>query len=245
MRGYFDDEEPERRERGRDTEVTLGGGALLGILFGLVVLCGLCFGLGYAAGHRAPVPAAAATGQPAAQTAAPDQEPLQANGSIPKPSAAAQAPVPQTTAGSDGTTAAPADGGAAPGATPASAVPAGQPGSPAAAPAGAAPTQVRPALPASGANAPQTAPGAAAPNVHPALPSAAVQLMVQVAAVSHAEDADVLVGALRKRGYAVTARREPADGLIHVRVGPFTSRDDANRMCKRLLDDGYNAMIQP
>jgi cell division septation protein DedD len=69
--------------------------------------------------------------------------------------------------------------------------------------------------------------------------------MVQVAAVSHAEDADVLVGALRKRGYAVTARREPADGLIHVRIGPFTSRDDASRMCKRLLDDGYNAMIQP
>ena len=69
--------------------------------------------------------------------------------------------------------------------------------------------------------------------------------MVQVAAVSHEEDADVLVGALRKRGYAVTARREPADGLIHVRIGPFSTRDDANRMCRRLLDDGYNAVVEP
>ncbi len=243
MRGYIDDEEPERKERGRDTEVTLGAGAVLGIIFALVVLCGLCFGLGYAVGHRAPAPAAAATGQPASQTAAPDQEPLQANGSIPKPSAAAQAPVPQTTQGSDGTTAATADGSATPGAAPAGTAPGGRPG--AGAPGGAAPTEVRPALPAPTANAPQPARGAAAPNVRPALPSAAVQLMVQVAAVSHSEDADVLVGALRRRGYAVTAQREPADGLIHVRIGPFTSRDDANRMCKRLLDDGYNAVVQP
>jgi cell division septation protein DedD len=69
--------------------------------------------------------------------------------------------------------------------------------------------------------------------------------MVQVAAVSHEEDANVLVGALRRRGYAVTARREPADGLIHVRIGPFASREEANRWATRLLDDGYNAIIQP
>ena len=69
--------------------------------------------------------------------------------------------------------------------------------------------------------------------------------MVQVAAVSHQEDADVLVGALRRRGYTVTAQREPSDGLIHVRVGPFATREEANRMCTRLLNDGYNAMILP
>jgi cell division septation protein DedD len=69
--------------------------------------------------------------------------------------------------------------------------------------------------------------------------------MVQVAAVSHQEDADVLVGALRKRGYAVTARREPSDGLIHVRIGPFATHDEASRICARLLDDGYNAIVQP
>ncbi len=68
--------------------------------------------------------------------------------------------------------------------------------------------------------------------------------MVQVAAVSHAEDAGVLVGALRKRGYAASAQREPSDGLIHVRIGPFATHDEAYRMCARLLDDGYNAIVQ-
>ena len=69
--------------------------------------------------------------------------------------------------------------------------------------------------------------------------------MVQIAAVSHEEDADVLVNALRRRGYSAMARRDLRDGLIHVRIGPFTTREDANRMARRLLDDGYNAMIQP
>ena len=69
--------------------------------------------------------------------------------------------------------------------------------------------------------------------------------MVQIAAVSHIEDAEVLVNALRRRGYAVTARRDLADNLIHVQVGPFTNRNDANTMRVKLLGDGYNAIIEP
>ena len=242
MRGYFDDEEPERKARGRDIEVTLGAGALLGIFSGLALLCGLCFGLGYLLGHRVSATAATAA-HPAAQMAAPDQEPLQASGSIPKPSADAQAPAPQPAPGSDASTGTTANGGASPGGTPASA---GQPSQAAGAPAAAAPaqSQVKSAFPAA-ANTPQPAQGAAVPNVHPALPSAAILYMVEVAAVSHEEDADVLVGALRKRGYAVAARREPTDGLIHVRIGPFATHDQANRMWTRLLDDGYNAVVEP
>lgn len=78
-------------------------------------------------------------------------------------------------------------------------------------------------------------------------PSAAGQgnIMVQIAAVSHSEDADVLVGALRKRGYAVNSRRDPADGLLHVQVGPFANRSDAYAMRQKLLNDGYNAIVQP
>ena len=70
-------------------------------------------------------------------------------------------------------------------------------------------------------------------------------LMVQIAAVSHPEDAGVLVNALRKHGYAVTARREPADGLIHVQIGPYSNRNDANAVRVKLLNDGYNAIVQP
>ena len=72
-----------------------------------------------------------------------------------------------------------------------------------------------------------------------------VEVMVQVAAVMHPEDAEVLVGALRKRGYPVSVRRVPTDTLIHVQVGPFKSRDEAIRWRQRLLDDGYNAIVQP
>jgi cell division septation protein DedD len=68
--------------------------------------------------------------------------------------------------------------------------------------------------------------------------------MVQIAAVSHAEDAEVLVGALRKRGYIVNARRDPTDGLLHVQVGPFANRSDAVAMRQKLLNDGYNAIVQ-
>ena len=69
--------------------------------------------------------------------------------------------------------------------------------------------------------------------------------MVQIAAVSNPEDSDVLVTALRRRGYAVSAHREAADGLIHVLIGPFSNRNDANQWRKKLLNDGYNAILQP
>ena len=68
--------------------------------------------------------------------------------------------------------------------------------------------------------------------------------MVQIAAVSHSEDAQVLVDALRRRGYSVTARRDAGDNLIHVQTGPFVNRNDANAMRQKLLNDGYNAIVQ-
>jgi cell division septation protein DedD len=104
------------------------------------------------------------------------------------------------------------------------------------------------ASPAAGA---AVAAGRAAENkndhgVNPPQPDAASSgLMVQIAAVSHQEDAEVLEGALRKRGYTVTVRRDNADSLLHVRIGPFKSRDEADRWRQKLLNDGYNAIVQP
>jgi cell division septation protein DedD len=68
--------------------------------------------------------------------------------------------------------------------------------------------------------------------------------MVQIAAISNPADADVLMGALQKRGYTVTARRTTTDSLIHVQVGPFTNRADAIAMRQKLLADGYNAILK-
>jgi cell division septation protein DedD len=69
--------------------------------------------------------------------------------------------------------------------------------------------------------------------------------MVQIATVSHQEDADVLVGALRKRGFEATVSRDGDDGQIHVRIGPFNSLSEANAMREKLTNDGYNAVVQP
>jgi cell division septation protein DedD len=69
--------------------------------------------------------------------------------------------------------------------------------------------------------------------------------MVQVAAVSHPEDAQVLVSALARRGYPVSVRRTQTDTLLHVQVGPFRTRNEAEQWKQRLLNDGYNAMVMP
>jgi cell division septation protein DedD len=70
-------------------------------------------------------------------------------------------------------------------------------------------------------------------------------LMVQIAAVTDADDANVLMGALRKRGYAVSGERDAGDGMIHVRIGPFARKDEADKWRMKLLNDGYNAILQP
>lgn len=68
--------------------------------------------------------------------------------------------------------------------------------------------------------------------------------MVQIAAVSHPEDADVLVRALKKHGHDVVTRQDPSDHLIHVQLGPFSNRKDAEAMRQTLLTEGYNAIVK-
>lgn len=87
--------------------------------------------------------------------------------------------------------------------------------------------------------------GTATQQVRPAAMQAQGHFWVQIAAVSHVEDAEVLTNALRRRGYTVTPRREPTDNLIHVRIGPFVTQDEAASWRMKLLNDGYNAIIQP
>jgi DedD protein len=73
---------------------------------------------------------------------------------------------------------------------------------------------------------------------------AASSFMVQVAAVSKQEDAEILVTALRKKQYAVFIANATGDPLFHVQVGPFTDRKDAEAMRTRLSGDGYNAIVK-
>lgn len=175
----FNPDEFRPAEYRPDTEVTLGPMMLLSIFLGLMLLCGLCFGVGYSMGIRSAHESPATSQQPGAGAVA------QAGGSLPKRSTSTQSILQK----------------------------------------------------------PQPAPTAKAGPAPPISPAGA--LMVQIAAVSHHEDADVLVGALHKRGYAVSVSRDAADKQFHVRIGPFNNRNDANAMRKKLIYDGYNAIVQP
>jgi cell division septation protein DedD len=234
MRGVFDEKQLESVQQSRHTELTLGAGTIVAILGGLVLLCALCFGLGYAIGRGSSGPSSTTRPQPAT-----DQEPLQASGAIPKPSAVTQTPLPPppTSAEASEQAAAANQFSATPDKTAAAAGAVAQP-------------EVRPAFPAT--NGQQPTANGNQQVTHPALQQSQAQgqaqgqeFMVQIAAVSNSTDAEVLVNALKKRNYPVTSKRESADNFIHVRIGPFATRQLAEQWRMKLLNDGYNALIQP
>ncbi len=68
--------------------------------------------------------------------------------------------------------------------------------------------------------------------------------MVQVAAFSKQEDAEIIKTALQKKQYSVFIATSAGDPLFHVQVGPFTDRKDAEAIKTRLAADGYGAIVK-
>jgi len=244
MKTVFEEEEElAQPDPQPDRELTISSTTLLAIFFGLVLICGLFFGLGYTLGRRSPseaalLPSGSSTSDQQALPGAAKPSPT------PQPVVAA-APTPATddTQAMDGSaTSTPQDEAAAP-QVKAPQVKTSLPSTAAATPAVTAPSSVKPALQAA---TPSAAPTQQPVPVSPSAsqPSTASGIMVQIAAISNPTDADVLVGALQKRGYSVTARRSSGDALIHVQVGPFSNRADAIAMRQKLLGDGYNAILK-
>lgn len=243
-----EDEETSRRTLGRKrrgtreedegAEITLGARSLLGIFFGLVLICAIFFGLGFSVGRGSavkPVVAPLASTGPAPATAP--------NGNMAKPSpqeTLAAAPETQATSVTVPDESAPALEPAAPPVPAAGSTRSSGPGARAAAPASPPAATVKPA------GFPSAEPGAANPPVaRPAVATMAPNgVMVQVAAISLPQDADILVNALKKRGYTATVHNEPQDRLLHVQLGPFASRSEAYAMRTKLLADGYNAVVK-
>jgi DedD protein len=221
----------EPMEEARDRELTLGPAALIAMALGLCGLCVMCFLWGYSIGHRGSAEAgstpAPAGGPTAAQILSGQAKPAANQGN--------QAHVDQSAQSLDDAVAA-----ASPATNTPSPANASYPASSSAHAAGDA-AVVKTALPA---QAPAAQAADTSGQVQTAL-GQGVNWMVQIAAVSHTEDADVLVSALRKRGYVVSSRRDPADNLLHVQVGPFATHGEASAMRTRLLNDGYNAIIEP
>jgi cell division septation protein DedD len=234
-------EELKPVEARRDTEFTLGPAMLIGMVCGLALLCGLCFGIGYSAGRRSGGGNAATV----TQTATGETVIAPPGGSLTKPTA--ESTMPTAAAPQAAAEVPPAnqtnqtDGGGAVNAPTSNAPAVSGPSVSGPSAGGGSQLQVHPALPQNGGPAANSAAGGGVQQAAAQGPG----VMVQIAAVSHAEDATVLVNALRKRGYAVTARRQLGDELIHVQIGPFTNRSEANAMSSKLLSDGYNAVVMP
>ena len=225
-----------------ETEITLGMKSLLGVFFGLVLICGVFFGLGYSLGHGSarpsfPAPAAStpatrplATGpvvhendgsEPSTYLPGPDaHEPVTPSAAETRASSqSAPSEVKQLTPSSEGKPAT-----ASPKPTPAVAT---------------SETETPTAKPASASLAAAPASTQASATATPGTPS-----MVQIAAVSRQEDAEILVAALKKHGYNAVIRNDPRDSLLHVQIGPFSTRDEARTMRAKLLADGYNAILK-
>ena len=100
------------------------------------------------------------------------------------------------------------------------------------------------AAPESTSPAPAPARAATPVVTSPEQPTAAGSYVVQVAAVSHEEDAQLLVSALKAKGYPVSAHTEAADKFYHIQVGPFSSVKDATAAKQRLVADGYQPIIK-
>lgn len=236
MSHLLDDDDDDLQGRQNHRELTLGTGSVLGIFFGLALLCALFFAFGYNMGHKSASPAVAA-----ADTSDNSDAPsTTANFNAFKPAAGSPAghanapavmPVAATNDSSDTDT---EDTPEAPAPRPTTAA-----HTPAATTVAEPPAVTKKPVPVS----------EPAPASHPAPPPtpAAVatgSFVVQVAAVSHQEDAGLLVGALQRKGYTVAAHTEPQDKLIHIQVGPFSNHKDAETMRQRLLADGYNAIVK-
>jgi len=225
MKTVFEEEEEEEishPDPQEDRELTISVTTLLAIFFGLVLICGLFFGLGYSFGRRA------SSDANASQASALPANNVQTATGQPKPSAAAPNPV---------SAVAPTDAE-----TPNTSVSE----QPATAPQDdSAQTKAESsALEATTAGPVAPAPQLVKASAAPQSSAASTGIMVQIAAIANPADADVLVRALQKRGYSVTTRHLPADALIHVQVGPFANKADAVAMRQKLLGDGYNAILK-
>jgi len=184
----------------QDTEITLGTGRLLTIFFGLVLVCGIFFGLGFTMGRSAAAAAGPVTLPPATPAMA----------------------------------ATPSHSGAKPGA--------GHDTAAVTTEAAAAPAQAASEPPA--AEAPARSEARPQPEMARESGGVPAGFVVQIAAVSKKEDAETLLGALRKKNYPVFIAPDAGDHLFHVQIGPFANKQDAQTTKDKLAGDGYNAIVK-
>ncbi|MGA9510569.1 MAG: SPOR domain-containing protein [Candidatus Sulfotelmatobacter sp.] len=201
----------------QDTEITLGTAKLLGIFFGLVMICAVFFALGYTLGRKSEsgLSSAATLGSGPAT-----------NGAKPASSAAGSSSAPMTFYK------AVEQQNANPQLTPTNA-----------AAAQTADASAEKSTESSTTTSPEATQGANLPD--PMAPIPGTGYFVQVAAVSKQDDADALVDALKKKQYpAFVANTSTVDKLYRIQTGPFGDIKEAEAMRARLINDGYNPILK-
>ena len=201
----------------QDTEITLGTAKLLGLFFGLVIICAVFFALGYTLGRKSDIGLAAAGTAAPLTTTSTGHKPAGSSTAQPAQPMTFYKAVEQKDANSQLTP-------ASPGAASTSPATADQPA----------------AASSPGAQGSQTANPA---DPMSAIPTNGY--FVQVAAVTKQDDAAALVDALKKKQYpAFVASNSATDKLFRVQVGPFSDLKDAETMRSRLINDGYNPILK-
>jgi cell division septation protein DedD len=201
-----------------DTEITLGIGKLLGLFFGLVILCGISLGVGYSLGRNSARQAAEAAAVPSTAPTTPSTS------SANKPGASQVAPAkaqdcapgencpPQAASGSNPTDLTFYD-----------------------------------TVQQKKVEHPQLTPSepALSSSTQPAeaRTSLGAGYLVQIAAVRNQDDAKLLSDALQKQQYPVIIA-QPGDKLFHVQVGPYADIKEAEAIRSRLVSAGYNAFLK-
>lgn len=204
----------DQQETGKDTEIVLGTGKLLGIFFGLVAICGTFFGLGYSVGRSSspmalqsgPTTLASSSGaKPAAGvtvTAAPTPvteatPPADQNAANAQPD---QAPLPQSTTANDISN-----------------------------------TTPNPDL--------KTVAATQNPSVPETQAQGNITVQVAAVTKEEDADA-LVAALRRKNYPVFVPPTPSTDNLYHVQVGPFAELKDAEAMKSKLASDGYNAIVK-
>lgn len=232
-----------------DTEITLGMGKLLGLFFMLAATCGIFFAVGYSLGKTAEREQALKN-QPA-QALPADSDVANSKSSGGPGAGSNSSPAADTGAGSKdsapdltfykavkqspGDEKAPAEGSK-------------PPETAAGTHTVATKAQELPAVDASSAKSTAIAKADAPPSPAASLPqpSSTGTFLVQIAAVTHEEDAAALAGALRKKSYNASVVNNPTgkDKLFHVVLGPYATLQDAEAMKAKLQSEGYSPIVK-
>ncbi len=231
----------------QETEITLGPGKLLGLFLMLAAVCGIFFAVGYSLGKTSAREQALSTPTAQSQAANPDNP-----AGKPSVSPVSADAAPGTDAEATPTKASEPDltfynavkqnGDDDDSATTKHELKSARPKEGADTNAGSAEKQkIANAVSPSGLTH-----GPAGPSQ--ALPAATSSgaYVVQIAAVTHEEDAAALAGALRKKSYSAAVVNSPGgkDKLFHVVLGPYATLQDAEAMKLKLQGEGYSPIVK-